>query len=341
MRDLLNDIGDWQALSLPVAVATVIRTWGSAPRGAGAKMAVAEGNRISGSVSGGCIEGAVYEAGLEALGGGGPRTLHFGVADETAWEVGLACGGEIEVYVEALAPETESLWREAAHTGRGLGMAIVVGGPSEHIGRRAHLWADGKADNLDALPGLRSALEAALLRGGPIRSQVGPLDVFVDVILPPPSLICIGAAHIAIPLADMAATLGFRVTVIDPRSAFATPARFPRIGALINDWPTRALAEIPLTQATAFVALSHDPKIDDPALEIALRSQSFYVGVLGSARTHANRLERLRAAGFGEPDLARLHAPIGLDLGAHAPEEIALSILAEIVAVRNGLPGRH
>ncbi len=341
MRDLLSDIGDWQAHGLPVAVATVIRTWGSAPRGVGAKMAVADGNRISGSVSGGCIESAVYEAGLEALGGGGPRTLHFGVADETAWEVGLACGGEIEVYVEALAPETESLWREAIRTGQSLAQAVVVGGPPDHIGLRAHLWADGRADNVDALPGLRAALEAALEGGGPARAQFGPLDVFIDVVLPLPSLICIGAAHIAIPLADMAATLGFRVTIIDPRSAFASPARFPRVDALVNEWPARALADVPLTQTTALVALSHDPKIDDPALEIALRSPAFYVGALGSAGTQAKRIERLRAAGFGEADLARLHAPIGLDLGAHAPGEIALSILAEIVAVRNGLPGRH
>ena len=341
MRDFLNDIGDWQAQGLPIAVATVIRTWGSAPRGVGAKMALAEGNRLSGSVSGGCIESAVYEAGLEALNGGGPQLLHFGVADETAWEVGLACGGEIEVFVEALTSETEALWHEAARTGQGLAMAVMVGGPPEHIGLRAHLWADGRSDNADALPGLRVALEAALNGGGPARAQFGPLDVFFDVVLPLPSLICIGAAHIAIPLADMAATLGFRVTVIDPRSAFATPARFPRIDALINDWPARALAGITLTPTTAFVALSHDPKIDDPALELALNSPAFYVGALGSASTHAKRIERLRAGGFGEADLARLHAPIGLDLAAQAPEEIALSILAEIVAVRNGLPGRR
>ena len=341
MRELLNDIGDWQALSLPIAVATVIRTWGSAPRGVGAKMAVADGNRISGSVSGGCIEGAVYEAGLEALGGGGPRTLRFGIADETAWEVGLACGGEIEVFVEALAPATESLWREAARTGLGLATAVVVGGPPDHLGLRAHLWADGRADNVDALPGLRDALEVALKSGGPVRKTFGPLDVFVDVSLPAPGLICIGAAHIAIPLAEIAATLGFRVTVIDPRSAFASPARFPRVDALINDWPVRALAGLQISRTTAFVALSHDPKIDDPALEIALRSPAFYVGALGSVSTQAKRIERLRAAGFGEVDLARLHAPIGLELGAHAPEEIALSILAEIVAVRNGLPGRR
>jgi xanthine dehydrogenase accessory factor len=304
-------------------------------------MAIADGNLISGSVSGGCIEGAVFEAAMEALSNGRPQLLHFGVADETAWEVGLACGGEIEVYVEALAPETEALWREAARSGQGLAMAVVVGGPPDHIGLRAHLWADGRSDNVDALPGLRAALNAALNGGGPARAQFGPLDVFIDVITPPPSLICVGAAHIAIPLADMAATLGFRVTVIDPRSAFATQARFPRVDTLVNDWPARALADITLTQTTAFVALSHDPKIDDPALEIALHSPAFYVGALGSASTQAKRIERLRAAGFNEAALARLHAPIGLELGAHAPEEIALSILAEIVAVRNGLPGRQ
>jgi xanthine dehydrogenase accessory factor len=235
----------------------------------------------------------------------------------------------------------EALWGEAARSSQSLATAVVVGGPADHIGLRAHLWADGRADNVDALPGLRAALAAALDRGGPARAQFGPLDVFIDVTLPLPSLICIGAAHIAIPLADLAATLGFRVTVIDPRSAFATRARFPRVSALINDWPARALADIPLTQTTAVVALSHDPKIDDPALAIALRSPAFYVGVLGSAGTHAKRIERLRVAGFGEADLARLHAPIGLDIGGPAPEEIALSILAEIVAVRNGLPGRH
>ncbi|MEO6060653.1 MAG: XdhC/CoxI family protein [Thermoflexales bacterium] len=341
MQDLLNDIAAWRTAGAPAAVATVIRTWGSAPRGEGAKMAIAEGNRVTGSVSGGCIEGAVYEAGLEALRGGGPRALHFGIADETTWEVGLACGGEIEVFVETLAPEIESLWREAARSGPALAMAVVVGGPADQVGRRAHLWDDGRADGADIVPGLRDALLATMREGRPRRIELADFDIFVEALLPPPGLICIGAAHIAIPLAEIAATLGFRVTVIDPRSAFASPARFPRVDALINAWPARALAGLQISRTTAFVALSHDPKIDDPALEIALGSPAFYVGILGSASTHAKRIGRLRAAGFGEADLARLHAPIGLNLGAQAPEEIALSILAEIVSVRNGLPGRQ
>ncbi len=330
MRDLLDDIETWLAAGLPVSVATVTRTWGSAPRGEGAKLAIAPGDRLSGSVSGGCVENAVYEAGLETLRTGDPQALRFGVADETAWEIGLACGGTIEVFVERLSATTLEAWREAVGGERTLASAIVIGGEGR-LGERFFL----SADDTDPLPGLNEALSTAASAGRSRRETLGASEVFIDVIAPPYQVICIGAAHISIPLSRIAATMGYRVTVIDPRAAFASPTRFPGVDALIVDWPLRALAGIPITQTTAIVALTHDPKIADPALEAALASPAFYIGALGSARTHAARLERLAARGLAPEVLARIHGPIGLDLGAHDPAEIAVAIMAQIVAVRN------
>lgn len=327
MKALLQDIEAWTAAGLPIAIATVTRTFGSAPRGAGAKMAVAPDHRISGSVSGGCIEGAVYEAGMEVLESGRARALRFGVSDDQALEVGLACGGTIELLVEPLAVDTLARWRKAQATRHPLACELVLAGPE--VGARRWRWA-GEA-------GAGDALNTALSNGRCRNATREGVETFIDVIAPPYALIVIGAAHMAIPLAVMAGTLGYAVTVIDPRAAFATRARFPGVDQLIVDWPARALDPAAITSTTAIVAVTHDPKIDDEALMRAVRSPAFYVGALGNPTTHANRLARLAGRGLTDAELARIHGgPVGLDLAAHDPGEIAVAILAQLVAVRNG-----
>ncbi len=345
MREVLPDIDRWRAKGDSIAVATVVQTWGSAPRGVGAKMAMTRGGEIAGSVSGGCVEGAVYEAGIEALKTGRPRLLHFGVADDTAWEVGLACGGTIEVFVEPL----DSVWyetvRAAVLSDKPAATAMVLQGPDDLVGKSLTILEGGELSGTMSLEMVASAASAAqdgLARGAPERLRLaGPdpearsLDVFVDVQLPAPTLVIVGGVHIAIALADLAKTLGYRTVLIDPRAAFGSEARFPHIDQLVQEWPDEALTQVRLTRSTAVAALTHDPKLDDPALQVALTSPAFYVGALGSLKTQANRRQRLAEAGLTEAQLARLHGPIGLDLGARTPEEIALAVMAQIVQARN------
>lgn len=348
MRDVLPDIDRWRAQGEAIALATVIQTWGSAPRGVGAKMALTAGGEIAGSVSGGCVEGAVVEAGRQTLNSGRPQLLHFGVADETAWEVGLACGGSIEVFVEPLDAALYDRLRAALLDDRPSVAATVVRGPSQYLGHKLVLYDDGSAfgalgEPLDgaAIPAARAALETGesrrLILGLPGTAE--SVEVFIEVSLPSPTLIIIGGVHIAIALTAIARALGYRTVVVDPRRAFGSATRFPHADQLIQKWPDEALAQIGLTRSTAVVMLTHDPKLDDPALKIALPSPAFYVGALGSRTTQAKRRRRLLDAGLTEAHLARLHGPIGLDLGARTPEEIALAVMAEIVAVRNQQDG--
>jgi xanthine dehydrogenase accessory factor len=346
MRDILADIDRWREQGQPVALATVIETWGSAPRGVGAKMALTPGGEMVGSVSGGCVEGAVFEAGVEALKTGQACLLHFGVADETAWDVGLACGGSIEVFVAPLSPPVYAQVRSALIAERPVATVTLVRGPVNLLGRQIVLHEDGTAVGTldsglddDALSSARVVLAEGRSRRLTLKPSdaAEPIEVFVDVMTPSPTLIIVGGVHIAIALAAIARTLGYRTVVVDPRRAFGSEARFPHADRLIQAWPDEALAEIGLTRSTAVVMLTHDPKLDDPALRLALPSPAFYVGALGSRTTQAKRRQRLLDAGLSEAQLDRLHGPIGLDLGGHSPEEVALAIMAEIVAVRNGL----
>lgn len=337
MREVIDDIARWLADGQrDIALATVLTTWGSAPRKAGAKMAfTAGGAAISGSVSGGCVEGAVIEAGGEVLADGRPRLLRFGVADETAWGVGLACGGTIEVFVERLdLPSYEAAQRWSA-SGTGGALLTAVAGPGEQLGAKA-IVERGQA----VVGPLAEALDATTLaladtaRAAQRVTTAGGLELFIDPIRPAPALVMVGGAHIAVALARLARVLGYRTVVIDPRRAFGSAARFPEVDRLMQSWPDKALAEEPLGAESAVVTLSHDPKIDDPALRAALSSDAFYVGALGSRKTHAARLERLAALGFSDAQLARIHAPIGLDIGAQTPEEIAVAILAQVISVQ-------
>jgi len=344
MYDVLTEIKHWLSFDQPVALATVINTWGSAPRGVGAKMAFTPDGKISGSVSGGCVESAVFEVGVGVLETGEPELLHFGVSDETAFSVGLACGGNIDVFVKPLDPTFFRLVQAEIAAGNPLAIVTIIHGPAGYPGKEL-LYVSPEnvygvlGPELDELG--RQYAQAGLESGqsGIFQAETAfgeDLHFFVDVVNPPPQLVMVGGVHIAIALASLAKTLGYRTVVIDPRRAFGNQERFPYVDRLIQSWPQEAFAQVTLTRSTAVAMLTHDPKIDDPALKIVLDSPAFYIGALGSRKTNEKRRQRLLEEGISEEKLARLHAPIGLELGGRAPEEIALAIMAEIAAVRHG-----
>jgi len=342
MRDILSDLDRWRADNNSIALATVIQTWGSSPRRAGAKMALTPDGKITGSVSGGCVEGAVYDSGVEVLKSNLPQLLHFGVADETAWEVGLACGGSIDIFVKPFDTNFFESLRSVLEEEQSAVLVTVIRGPEELLGSEVLVREDGYITGaLNSLSSDKQALDLAreTLEQGESRRVILNEDVeaFMEVILPPPTLIAVGGVHITIALMTLAKTLGYRTVVIDPRSAFGNEERFPNVDQLIQQWPDEAFQKIPITRSTAVAMLTHDPKLDDPALKIALPSQAFYVGALGSKTTQGKRRQRLLEDGLTEEQLNRLHGPIGLEIGAGTPEEIAMSIMAEIVAARNNV----
>ena len=339
MRDILPDLDNWSAQSKSIALATVIQTWGSSPRRAGAKMAITPDGGITGSVSGGCVEGAVFEEGVQSLKANRPKLLHFGVADETAWEVGLACGGSIDVFVQPLDAELYESLHSVLVNEQPAVLLTVVKGPDEILGREMLVKDDGTVMGTitDDLNENAKQLAGEILDGGESQRLKlnDDIEVFAEVILPPPTLIAVGGVHITIALMALAKTLGYRTVVIDPRTAFGNEARFPNVDQLIQLWPDDAFRQLSITRSTAIAMLTHDPKLDDPALKIALPSPAFYVGALGSKTTQAKRRQRLLEDGITEAQLNHLYGPIGLEIEAHTPEEIAMSIMAEIVAARN------
>jgi xanthine dehydrogenase accessory factor len=341
MRDILSDLNDWRAANRPIALATVIQTWGSSPRRAGANMAITPDGKITGSVSGGCVEGAVFDAGVEVLKSSHPQLLHFGVADETAWEVGLACGGSIDIFVKPLDTEFFEVLRSILLEEQPAVVVTVVQGPEAIVGRELLVREDGSVVgslSADLDKQATDLARDALAQGESRRMMLNEdVEVFMDVLLPPPTLIAVGGVHITIALMALAKTLGYRTIVIDPRTAFGSEARFPHVDQLIQSWPQDAFQQVPITRSTAIAMLTHDPKLDDPALKIALPSPAFYVGALGSKTTQAKRRHRLLEEGLTEAQLDRLHGPIGLDIGAGTPEDIAMSIMAEIVSARNAV----
>ena len=344
MRDILSDLNAWLEQDEQVALATVIQTWGSAPRQAGAKMALTPAGKITGSVSGGCVEGAVFDAGTRTIETSQPQLLQFGVADETAWEVGLACGGNIEVFVQPLARDFYENVRAQLEAEQPHAIVTIVGGNPKQLGRTL-VAANGQSvfGSLGATELDEAAIAAAKIAMAEQRSQRTTLareeaaltEVFVEVVLPPPTLIMVGGVHIAVALTAIAKALGYRTVVVDPRRAFGSLERFPHVDELIQVWPDEAMTQIGVTASTAIAMLTHDPKLDDPALLTALPGPAFYVGALGSRKTQAKRRERMLAAGVTEAQLERLRGPIGLNIGATTPDEIALSIMAEVVAARN------
>lgn len=335
MREVLADLDRWTARGDRVALATVIAVKRSAPRPPGAKMAVNERGEISGAVSGGCVEGAVVEAAEAVLGGGPPRLLNFGIANEEAWEIGLPCGGEIDVWVE---PFGSARFAQHARTGGRAAEVTLLEGP--WAGAKLLVEADGACSGTLGSPALDA--EASALAGELLwaeRSERrGPL--FVDVLAPAPRLVIFGAVDVAAALCRVARAVGWRPVVVDPRARFATPERFPQAEQVIAAWPEKAFAQLGgIDPSMSIVALTHDPKLDDALLMLALRSPARFVGAMGSRTATATRRERLLAAGLEEEALDRLAAPLGLDLGATGAEETALSMMAEVVAARHGREG--
>ena len=310
---------DWHQAGRGAVLATVVQTWGSAPRPVGSQLAISGDGEIAGSVSGGCIEGAVILEALELLRAARHGVLEFGVSDETAFDAGLACGGTIRILLEPVGevlPEPLLSVLVAARKAR-CQIAYVV-----DPDRGARRLADQDDPVLGPALAERFRKDASGFEG----------DSFVAIHNPPLRMVVVGAVHIAQPLAAMARLTGFDVTLVDPRPVFGSAARFP--GEVIEeDWPDAALARHGLDARTAVITLTHDPKLDDPAIETALAANPFYIGCLGSKRTQGQRVARLRDRGFGETAIARIHGPVGLDIGALSPAEIAVSILAEVVAV--------
>jgi xanthine dehydrogenase accessory factor len=340
MRDVMDTIEQWQGEGQPVALATVVQTWGSSPRQAGAKMALTPAGQMTGSVSGGCVEGAVYDEGVAALKSGAARLLHFGVADETAWEVGLACGGSIDVFVQPLPRDFFAAERAALEENVPFAVVTVVTGRAELVGKAilaGELGLKWGSLGSPAMDAAAAELASDALRQGASRraALAEGVEAFVEVVLPPPTLIAVGGVHITIALVALAKVLGYTTIVVDPRKYFGNEARFPHVDKLVQAWPDEALADFPLTRGTAVAMLTHDPKLDDPALKLVLPSPAFYVGALGSRTTQAKRRQRLLDDGLRPEVVDRLKGPIGLELNAHTPEEIALSIMAQIVAERN------
>jgi xanthine dehydrogenase accessory factor len=336
VRDIAADLARWRSEGKRFAIATVVATRRSAPRPVGAKLGVSEAGELAGSVSGGCVENEVYGAAREVLDGGEPRVLTYGIADDLALSVGLPCGGEIDVFVEAPDPELVDL-------------ALTALGDDEHAVRFAMLdGGDAGAELLvpeggrpvGSAPEVLASQADELLRGG--HSALVELDgraVFADVIGPPPRLLVFGAVDTAESLCLAAKGIGWRTTVVDARGKFATPERLPSADEVIVAWPEDALEQRPPDHATAVVVLTHDDKFDVPALVGTLPSEAFYVGALGSRRNQERRRARLLEAGLDEETIERLSGPCGLDIGADTPAETAVSILAEILAVRAGRSG--
>ncbi|PWK62862.1 XdhC family protein [Roseicyclus mahoneyensis] len=303
---------DWHKAGRGAVMATVVETWGSAPRAVGSQMVVSGAGEMEGSVSGGCVEGAVVLEAMELVGSGAAKLLEFGVSDDEAFAVGLACGGRIRVLVEPVGGSLPVALLEDLVAARSARRQVAYVADLEGGARRLA----GFADHPDRFRMDRSGVE-----------EDG--RTFVHVHNPPLRMLIVGAVHIAQALVPIARIAGHDVSVIDPRPAFGAAARFPGVD-IVEDWPDEALAALGLDARTAVVTLTHDPKLDDPAIRATLASDVYYLGCLGSSRTHAKRVARLEEAGFTQDQIARIHAPVGLDIGARGPGEIAVSVLAQI-----------
>ncbi|GGL13982.1 XdhC family protein [Nocardia jinanensis] len=349
MREILDQLVMWNRENIAYAVATVIQTFGSAPRGPGAAMAVSENNVVVGSISGGCVESAVVAIAADVIASGAASYQRFGVSDDDAFAVGLTCGGTIEVFVvphtPAFARTLDGLHR-AVHAQAPVALGTTLSGPNP-----AHLLFDGTLHGSTGSAALDRAVEsrmAGLLAAGAsdvVECSAGErchstAGLFVTSFAPPPRMIVFGAIDFAHAVVRVGKLMGYFVTLCDARPAFATRARFPEADEIVIDWPHRYLRSQHLDPRAALCVLTHDEKFDVPLLEYALRLDVGYVGAMGSRRTCLNRERELRLLGLGDTELDRLHAPIGLDIGGRTPAETAISIAAEIVSAREGRPGK-
>jgi len=332
MKELLPDIERWRNEGKKVAVATVVQAYGSAPRRPGAKMAISEDGEFVGSVSGGCVENDVVEHARQVLEDDRGRLVPYGISDDMAFNVGLACGGQIEVFIQPFG--------RAFPTEKPVAFAYVIDGPGVGNGLLAwefgkHRGSLGQGDELDERVA-RDAIDT-LAEGQPRQLKYESMRVFVDTYPAQPTIVIFGGVHIGVALAQLAKTAGgFRVVVVDARGVWATPERFPTADEIHIMHADDYLKEHPLGSNTYVAVLSHDPKLDDPALIGALQSRARFVGAIGSPKTQSARRERLAAAGITPEQIARLHGPVGLDIGAQTPEEIGVAILGQIIAAKNG-----
>jgi len=375
VRDILSRITKWWEADESFGLATVVRTYRSAPRDPGAALAVSSSadHEVVGSVSGGCVEGAVYELSLDVCQTGSPVLQTYGVSDDDAFAVGLTCGGIIDIFVERIDKDSFPSFGDiaaAVERGEPVAVATVIAGPGQ-IGARRVIWAgDAEVAGSDEVGGLGRdgwhvgasgtlgsgpRLDAAVdddVRGMLAQGLTGirrygaqgerrgdELSVFVNSFAPAPRMLVFGAIDFAAAVARVGKFLGYQVTVCDARKVFATASRFPDADEVVVDWPHRFLAATDVDARTVICVLTHDPKFDVPLLEVALRTPAGYIGAMGSRRTHDDRLARLREVGLGEDELSRLRSPIGLDLGARTPEETAVSIAAELIQLRWGGTG--
>ncbi len=376
MRDILNKVTKWWEAGETFGLATVVRTFRSAPRDPGAALAVSPDGEVIGSVSGGCVEGAVYELSMDVSETGNPVLQTYGVSDDDAFAVGLTCGGILDIFVEpvnqARFPELGEI-AAAVERGEPVAVATVIGGPGQ-VGARRVIWGraapdqantgqagsdepdDGWHTGASGTLGSGARLDAAVdddVRGMLAQGLTGirrygahgerrgdELSVFVNSFAPPPRMLVFGAIDFAAAVARVGKFLGYHVTVCDARQVFATKSRFPDADEVIVEWPHRFLAGTGVDGRTVICVLTHDPKFDVPLLEVALRTPAGYIGAMGSRRTHEDRIERLREVGLTDDELARLRSPIGLDLGARTPEETAVSIAAELIQLRWGGSGQ-
>jgi xanthine dehydrogenase accessory factor len=353
MRDLLDELTSWWTSGRRFALATVVDIKGSAPRPPGASMAVSADGEAVGSVSGGCVEGAVYELSQQVLETGAPVLQTYGISDEDAFSVGLTCGGILDILVRPVDRSTLPTFGAVANSiaaKQPVAVATVVSGEGA-IAAQLAVWPD-RADGTLGATGLDAAVtddaRGMLAQGQTGIRHYGPngerrqdeVAVFIEAFAPPPRMLVFGAIDFAAAVARIGKYLGYHVTVCDARPVFATPKRFPDADEVVCEWPHKFLAGTPVDERTVIAVLTHDPKFDVPLLEVALSTPAAYIGAMGSRRTHDDRLARLRELGVTDEQIARLRSPIGLDLGARTPEETAVSIAAEIIGLRWGGSGR-
>jgi xanthine dehydrogenase accessory factor len=329
--DLLELAAAWRSEGRRVSLATVVATWGPSPCPLGSQLLADDAGRFMGSVSGGCIEGEVVRRAREVIETGAPELLEFGLANEDVWSVGLSCGGRIEVFIEPVDRRKSDVLSSILRAKRAkVPVALITQLPT---GEQIVVGPASAPEDAGIDPAAITRSRELLVEDRSERFDSASGPVFIQVFNPPFKLILVGAVHIAQPLAHLGSLAGYEILIIDPRSAFAQAERFAGLSVDAR-WPDLALAEVTADRRTALVTLTHDPKLDDPALDWALRSPAFYVGALGSRKTHASRLLRLAQRGFGAMDCARIHGPVGLSIGALTPAEIAISIMAQVTQVR-------
>jgi xanthine dehydrogenase accessory factor len=343
MRDIAARLREWQRQGKRYVLVTLIKVDRSAPKPPGAAMAVSEDGTVLGSVSGGCVESALHEEADAVLKSGRPKTVSYGITDDEGFEIGLACGGQLHLFVDA--PALPDRLFDEIQRARPVAVALITSGPA--AAERLVVWPDGSTSSVgaqgtvgfgDAVFRQRIAADAQELltkQASALRSYPQG-DVFIQTFAPPADMYIFGAADFSAPLAKMGKFLGFQVTVIDPRPVFATKDRFPDADQIVVEWPDTFLARAPVGPGTAICVLAHDAKFDLPALQQALKTDAGYIGAMGAKRTNEERFRKLREAGCTDEQLARIKAPIGLDIGGRSPEETAVSIAAQIIAWRSG-----